>query len=377
MLKRAERETKKFSDSGPVHYKPKPPPKLVAAPKPAAQAAPIDLLDFTASSAPALPAPEVDLLGFGGGAPAPAAPTVIDIFAPTAPTTNGDFLGGDLLGATAVAASEPVNDASDLLSLMAVSTPTDVNLMNGGDTNGFMAMNGLDSGGLGAMPLSPVTMPESAPPIDAKPSVMASNVDRFAALDALSPPAPVMTKLSGIEAENRILSFTSSIPTLPSETPPPLPTEAPPPPPSDGEAFMGGAPMGGMGDAMMGGAPMGGMGDVMGGMGGMSMMGGEAPAVMDGAPMDSMPNFGGMEAPPLPPPSEAPPLPPSYPPPVSMPLYDNDAPLAGTTMGVVAKFGTPVDDEEEDGFLMGGSSGAGLVPMGSMPSAPPPPPPPS
>mmetsp|Transcript_18888 Transcript_18888/g.31231 ORF Transcript_18888/g.31231 Transcript_18888/m.31231 type:complete len:606 (+) Transcript_18888:121-1938(+) len=376
MMKRAEKEKKKFTETGPVHYKPKP-PKPVAAPKPPPPpAGPIDLLDFTAS-APAAPEPQVDLLGFGGAAPAP--PT-IDIFAPAPPApaaaTNGDLLGGDLLGGGllggATVATEPVKDTADLLSLMAVSVPattTEVNLMNraaiDGDSNGLLSMNGLTgdgllaSGGLGGM------LSTTEDPTAAKSSVMTSNLDRFAALDALSPPAPVMTKLSGIEAENRILSFTGSVPTLSNEGPPPLPTEAPPPlPPTNVDAggdFMGGT------SAMGGGSPMGGGGMGADAMGGMPTMG--------GAPMGSMQSFGmapPVEAPPLP--TEAPPFYPSPVTPVAM-VYDTEP---GTTMGVAAKYGggTSVDDDD-DGFVMGGSSGAGLEPMGAMPSAPPPPPPPS
>lgn len=355
MMARADRETKKFSETGPVHFKPKQ-AQAVQPKQPAAAAAPVlDLLNFHAPT-PAPFAPQVDFLGFGGSVSTPA--PVIDIFA-LAPTSvdflgggggdllgggapSADLLGGDLFTTTTVPAVKEIND---LMSLVTMSVPTHSGTANVGiagmnTTNGLLSMT------------TPIPKEETAVPAitNSKPSVMASNVDRFAALDALSLPEGMTTAstiLSAKEAENRILSF-SSPPSVGKGAA--FPTEAPPPPPMySGDSDM--AAMGG--EAVTGGS-----------MRGFAMMGAEAvtggDAMMGGTSMGAgMPSYGM-----APPPTDLPPMSPSQMPP----------PYEPTTLAVAEKFGD-IGEEEDTGFLMGGTCGSGLEPTGAMPSAPPPPPP--
>jgi ENTH domain len=409
MMARAEREARKFKETGPIHYKPKPvEPEEKQVPPPAAPLV-VDLLDFNdpaPTSAPA--APTVDLLGFGGAEPALTPAPLLDIFAPT-PTTvdliggglaTEDLLGGatpaaDVYGADLLATTEPsVQKTSDLMNLMTLSEPTQK----------------VQNVGFSSMPVPELTFSASS---NKKPSVMASNADRFAALDELAPPDGALlgsNRLLEKAAEDRILGFTPSAPPLPAEFPPPpppsmyngdlgittiggitggigvmgmhpspVPTHQPPPPPTYDDALditpMGGVSgMAGMhgglgghgavlpsaplptyatptplifGDAYNTMEPMGGARDVMG-VGGLSMMGTEsytgAHAVMGGAQMSS---YGHLP----PPPSDLPPPPPSELPPPPPP----DEPI---TIVVAAKFGNI--DDEDSGFLMGGSSGTGL-----------------
>lgn len=419
MMARAEREARKFKETGPVHYKPKPSETVEKQqPQPAAPLV-VDLLDFNnPAPTPEPAAPTVDLLGFGGAKSPPTTAPLLDIFAP-APTAvdliggglaSGDLLGGatpaaDVFGADLLANTEPsVQKTSDLMNLMTLSETT-----KQAENVGFSSMLGPES-----------TIPASS---NKRSAIMASNADRFAALDELAPPNGALLGINKSfenETETRILGFT---PTVPRQVPPPLPAEVPPPPPmyngdlgiaplggvTGGKGVMGSltlmhpaplpmhqppppppthdddldmAPMGGV--SVMTGVPggLGGHGavlpsapvaayptptpplyggaydsmDPMGGnamgLGALSMMGIESytgvHAVMGGAQMGAaMSSYGHLP----PPPSDLPPPPPSELPPPPPP----DEPI---TIAVATRFGNI--DDEDSGFLMGGSSGTGL-----------------
>ena len=395
MLARAQREQKKYADTGPIHTKPK--SRNVQQPPDLVSSMPPDLLDFNPvpknTPAPA-PAPVMDLLDMGSApAAAPAAPA-IDIFA--APTP--DPFGAAPVTAAPAPSTTDVHQTSELLSMMTVTPAaeptttvakeTTAGLMGLGLAPEEPTMNGLTAQAPSAEALSLTNgFGSMGPPSN---SVMSSNVDRFAALDALAPPesAKAGSVLSGLQAENRILSFSGDSVTANKAPEPTIPDPPNDPMAAYGEPYgginggihetndtepttelpsYGGLPGGALpGGALPGGSLPGGAlpgsslpgtgsfeGD--GGMGGGLGMGGNE-YVMGGQP--AMP-------PPMPP-SEPPPLPPDEPPP----------PPPGSVMFDAERYGSAGGDVEEDGFVMGGGMGAGLgEPMGAAPAAPPPPPP--
>lgn len=370
MLARAEREERKFSETGPVHFKPKPAQPQVE-PKPNVGTV-VDLLDFNAPApTQTQTAPVVDLLDLGGGTSTPSA--ALDIFAP-APASGGDLLGGrggvapagDVFGTDLLAIHEPaVQETGDLMSLMTLSVQT---TQSQPLNTGLSVVN--PTNGLLSMPTTTKVM------TDSKPSVMASNSDRFAALDELAPPSEVLPGITiptALDAENRSLAFN---PAIASNFPPPLSTSAVPPPMYNKDFGITS------------------MGDVMGGIGGGTMM--TPPPLptcapppppayddesFDMTPMGGKPVFNGIEGGltghgaflPVPSvPLHAPPPPPVYgsdyglsthtplgplppPPPELPPPPPPDEP---STLVLAAKFGDV--SHEESGFYMGGSSGAGL-----------------
>lgn len=321
MLERAQREEKKFSETGPVHYKNQP-DKIDNDPSPEVTAVTSDLLDLqmpAPTSTSTSTQPQVDLLDFGSS-PTPTTPaptTTLDIFA--APTSDLlDFQSGndDLLSS-----QFPVQDASNLLSSMSVSNAPTENKTNSSDLEkpeqSFETVPTPAVGGSSEVP--------------AKPSIMSSNVDRFAALDALPVPAGAIKPssiLSAKEAENRILASGNSGPVgsfqgreeapnmaLPSQTLPhneeiQLPSELIEP--------------------------------------------------------NALPQFATLANV-----SSPPPIPDASPPPLPSFAIHND-----TTLGMATKYGDDDDDDDEGGgFIMGGAAGSGLEPVGPAPAAPPPPPP--
>jgi hypothetical protein len=372
MMARAQREQKKFSDTGPIHYKPKAPaaPKKIAVTKKDELQGPVDLLDFSEPATTQGVAQQIDLLDLGASKAAapvpPAEKEVLDIFAPS------NSIPHDLLG------SVPSTDGSELLSMGVINQTSELlNLMTiPVDENPAISdpLAILLNGGLGVMRTDNVSsaVPASSPAEEAiKSGVMSSNVDRFAALDALAPPPEVLKAgliLSGKEAENRILGFTSSMSTntvsdeVPnvypldqpssiamaemSSVPPPPPSEPPPPPPHSG------LPQAPPDDTAL--APMGGEAILL------------SPAMMEyglgSTPMDASLNIA------APPPLSAPPPPPlvslTIPPSTMAPTVDPSA------IGIAERFGRV--ELEDDGFVMGGTAGSGLA---TMPAMPPPPPP--
>jgi hypothetical protein len=372
MMARAQREQKKFSDTGPIHYKPKAPaaPKKIAVTKKDELQGPVDLLDFSEPATTQGVAQQIDLLDLGASKAAapvpPAEKEVLDIFAPS------NSIPHDLLG------SVPSTDGSELLSMGVINQTSELlNLMTiPVDENPAISdpLAILLNGGLGVMRTDNVSsaVPASSPAEEAiKSGVMSSNVDRFAALDALAPPPEVLKAgliLSGKEAENRILGFTSSMSTntvsdeVPnvypldqpssiamaemSSVPPPPPSEPPPPPPHSG------LPQAPPDDTAL--APMGGEAILL------------SPAMMEyglgSTPMDASLNIA------APPPLSAPPPPPlvslTIPPSTMAPTVDPSA------IGIAERFGRV--EPEDDGFVMGGTAGSGLA---TMPAMPPPPPP--
>jgi hypothetical protein len=367
MMARAEREERKFSETGPVYFKPKPAQPQVE-PTPNVGAV-LDLLDFNAP-APPQSAPVVDLLDFGGNVSTPNA--ILDIFS-TSSVGGGDLLGGggapsgDVFGADLLAIPQPtVLETSNLLSLMTLSVQT---TQSQGRNTGLSVVNPTD--GLLSMPTAAKVM------TDSKSSVMASNSDRFAALDELAPPhevRPGISMLPAQAAENRSLAFNPAVasifppplntsavppPMYTSDlgitpmgdamagigsgtmiTPPPLPTYAPPPPPAYEDKSFDMTPMGGK--------------PVFTGIEG-GLMGHGAflppPSVPLQAPPPPPPVYGGDHGlPPYPPLGPLPPPPSELPPP--------PPPDEPSTLVLAAKFGDV--SNEESGFYMGGSSGAGL-----------------
>eukprot|EP00541_Cyclophora_tenuis_P011123 CAMPEP_0116575184 /NCGR_PEP_ID=MMETSP0397-20121206/19816_1 /TAXON_ID=216820 /ORGANISM="Cyclophora tenuis, Strain ECT3854" /LENGTH=389 /DNA_ID=CAMNT_0004104047 /DNA_START=39 /DNA_END=1208 /DNA_ORIENTATION=- len=383
------------------------------------QAVEADLLDFDAppvmaparAAAPPIktrtspPAPQMDLLDFGSGptttaAPAPTA--TLDIFSATPtrstfPSTTGNLLepfptndGGvnpnDLLEPFPSRDNDKtsLNSATDLLSMMTVTSSSSTTPAASAQEN---VLNGLD--GLGGS--STAAAPSQ------KMSIMSSNVDRFAALDELAPPeaAKAGSILSGLEAENRILSFSSSSATsanqngLSSLSPgdnvssmpmsgsmmdSTLPDELGSGMQSlDPSSLPGGRP-----SAMMGGdssLTMGGISSLV--MGGEANVMGGDPSLMGGASLSSSNVYGDApymgEAPPVEMPSMPPPMPPEELPPMPP---DDPPSIPGVTLPTMDRYVGNMEGGEDNGFLMGGSTGAGLGdPIVDMPSAPPPPPP--
>jgi hypothetical protein len=326
MVARAEREKKKFSDDGPVHYKAKPKKAEPGVTQT------VDLLDFGAP----IPAvqPEVDLLGFHVTSAASTSSTpTLDIFA-SAPLPQQE----DLLGTTSAFTTtqqSSVNEVADVFSLMTVAPTSDAPVSNPLQEKSVANDNAPAS--------------DTEPTVKAKPSVMSSNADRFAALDALEPPGVShdASKLSVLEAENRILSYSGDDSTARKQA---------------GEAVMVSTSemmeMGGV----MGGEPS----SIMGGVG-PSSNGALMGAMTMKAMISGMNGLGGAPSV-APPPSVPPPIPsePPLPPPADEPIR----------IQVAAHFGDNDDDDDDSGFVMGGAIGTGLgEPTVAMPSVPPPPPP--
>lgn len=167
MMARANREKQKFSDDGPICSQQQQDYLTGSYEQPIAQAA----------------VPEVDLLDFSEpvSASAPAAAASTDPFGTT------DLLGASQSSVAAGTAGMSSLDAmTDLLSLMTMAAPAPAPQAN-----------------IEAQPLSDVH--DSFAPVPV--AVMNSNVDRFAALDALASNDVKSSGsiLTGLEAQNRIL----------------------------------------------------------------------------------------------------------------------------------------------------------------------------
>jgi len=356
-------------------------------------------LDFSAPApavvaAPAAPEPVVDLLGFGGAAPAPA-PSV-DPFSPVAAVQH-DLLGtssamaptstaapqSDLLGVTSSLVA-PSTQQSDLLGVTSSTAVPSVSMSSTADAFAGLTLNPT------AAPLPPNPL-DLAPPLPTEKSTgngilgePAVVEDRFAALDALELPSSAKTAgsvLPGLEAQNRILSFSGiganetkaekssmmapepqqpppdlpppDVPPPPVEYHPPqsLPSDLPPPPPDMPPPM----PPTSVPDDPYGSTTMN--TPVQGTMGGMTMM----------SMMSGMNGLGGAPAA-APMPENLPPMPPPQPPVIDTPI----------TLSVAEQYGNynyGDDDDDDGGFVMGGTAGSGLQPSAAMPAQPPPPPP--
>ena len=309
MLARAAREKKKFSDTGPVHYRASQPPQTTTTRTTRTTTpATADLLDFDPTPAPA---PAVDLLDFGAtpSVQTPPAAPVLDIFSPNPtvpssgdllaqPTTNGT--SQDYLMQPKATNNGGVGATSDLLSMMTVSS----------DATTTTTTTTVPP------PLSENTLNGIVATEPAKKSVMSSNVDRFSALDALAPPEATKPNsiLAGVEAQNRILSFTSTTPTQPPMTSSSMGGGLSAPPSLEPNHPLGGQTTLSMNDGSALGGPMGGgvqeqqppgmdntsaLGDTMGGFGGATPLGAQSmgeSSVMGGGAMGgsgAMGGFGG------------------------------------------------------------------------------------
>jgi hypothetical protein len=304
MLARAQREENRYTDDGKSKNKG---PALdvfsVEMPASTSVAAGVttDLLDFDHTApAPAVTQPEVDLLDLSSE-PVPVIPT----------NQRSDLLGADdlLAGAqnSSVATTNGgVSDAADLLSLMTVAP-----------TSELLAPSSAMSG----QSIPDVSSSENT--MTSKTSVMSSNADRFAALDALQPAVGASktgSVLSGKEAENRILGnigVGSSTAAATSTT-----------------SSLDEPPLGQLNQHYEAGSDY------------------EYPS-SNGILSNTTPSSMMMMSPPV------------------APKVDYSSIHMGTT------FGNPADgdEDEDDGFVMGGSKGSGLEPIGAAPAAPPPPPP--
>lgn len=181
MIARANREKQKFTDDGPVHTQQQEQDYLSGS--------------YTQPSAPAAVGPEVDLLDF-------SAPVSALTPAYTDPFGTADLLGANLQSSAAAdsAGSSSVDATTDLLSLMTVA-PTVPAAPTVAQQQTTIAAH--DS-------FAPTPVPALQPESSAggmKSSVMTSNVDRFAALDALASNDGKSSGsiLTGFEAQNRIL----------------------------------------------------------------------------------------------------------------------------------------------------------------------------
>ena len=281
MMAHANREKKQFSDDGPVHTQQEQQDYLSGS--------------YTHPCAPVAAAPEVDLLDFS-----------VPVSAST-PASTDPFGTADLLGAAADSAgSSSVDATTDLLSLMTVAPPVPA-APTVAQQQSTLAIH--DS-------FAPTPVPAPQPESSAggmKSSVMNSNVDRFAALDALASNDGKSSGsiLTGLEAQNRIMgSFnlketneleqqTANVKTNPQT---------------------------------------------------FASIGGESMTAMT----NGLSSF------------------PIVPPPVEEYVQAN---FAGISMG--ATYGDPAGfDDDDDGFVMGGVAGSGLEPVAPPPADAPPPPPP-
>lgn len=297
----------------------------------AAAAAPdIDFLSAAQSRRP--PQGDVDFLDFGGGGGATSSAHA-----------TGDLLGGDDLfgGGAPTSASSAHHDpfgfggggggalggasgGDDLLALTSMSAAAE---MPSSDPFGFApaaVVVPATSSTLGGFTASMATMGISNGASNASPqkSIMGSNVDRFAALDALTPAGNPTTALDSKNAENRLLSHigSSSLDTIGAR--------------QTTTSSMYGASL--AGDTSKPGLSFS--------MGGMS-----------------------------PPPSRPPPPQPMGMSPAAQPLGMTPAgsgQIAGTYI-----VGDTSPEDDDNPFIMGGTLGAGLEPVAPAPGAAPPPPP--
>mmetsp|Transcript_30787 Transcript_30787/g.46701 ORF Transcript_30787/g.46701 Transcript_30787/m.46701 type:complete len:551 (-) Transcript_30787:63-1715(-) len=314
MLERAQREEKKFSETGPVHYKNQP-DKIDNDPSTEVTAVTTDLLDLQ-TPAPTSTQPLVDLLDFGSS-PTPTAPaptTTLDIFAaPTSDLLELQSGNDDLLSS-----QFPVQDTSDLLSAMSLSNAPTENIANSSDLE-------KPQESLGTVPTLAIGGSSEVP---TKSSIMSSNADRFAALDALSVPAGAIKPssiLSAKEAENRILASGNSGPVGSFQGREEVPNMALPTQTLSHNE--------------------------------------EIQLPSESIEPNALPQFATLAV------SSPPPIPDASPPPLPSFAIHHD-----TTLGMATKYGDE-DDDDGGGFIMGGAAGSGLQPVGPAPAAPPPPPP--
>jgi hypothetical protein len=292
MMARAKREERKknnkFSDDGPIRVhrqddwlSTQMPAPVSAAPVPGAPG--VDLLDLSTTTSAITSAPSVD------------------------PFAMGDLLGGNNSG-------PEVDATSDLLSLMTVapSAPPVADLSQS-QAPPPAAYNAFQ----------PVAEAPTKPVMGGMSSVMSgmsSNVDRFAALDALTPSdtKPSGTGLSALEAQNQILgSFNFSESNGPTTKP-------------NGVVCLD-----------------------------MSANGLGFPKTqpfIGGGPMAS-----------------------AWPPAASTQAAEEYLEPNLSTIAMGAYYGNPAldGDDEDNGFVMGGAAGSGLEPTAASPAAAPPPPPPA
>jgi hypothetical protein len=260
---------------------------------------------------------------FGGGAPTSASSAYQhDPFGFDGGSGGGGALGGtsggdDLLAMTSMSApaadtpsSDPfgfapaVANTAPAVAVPGIATATSSTL--GGATTSMASM-GISNGA------------SNVPP---KRSIMGSNVDRFAALDALTPAGNPTTALDSKNAQNRLLSFTGS---------------------SSLDAISASSTT-------------------------TTSMYDASPAGDRSNPGLSL-SMGGMAPPPSPPPQPMG-MPPAAPPRGMKPAGAGQ--IAGTYI-----VGDTSPDDDDNPFLMGGTVGAGLEPVAPAPGAPPPPPPPA
>jgi ENTH domain len=235
MLARAERESRKFTETGPIHYKPPPRSPTTVEHKKHTSAPPIiDLLDLSAP----LPVPaasksnvEVDLLGFENlaltSAPAPQ-PTMIDIFSSPAPVSINAPVN-DLIGGYPEILQIPQKDpfSGDLMPIPSAQNTSDILNLLSLPTPPLMYADVSGSDGL----LNMVSAATSQPDILSTAPKMASNVDKFSVFDDITPTFPV--NQSNIYIRESIEPAVA-LPPIPDDAPPPLPSDPPPPPPIDG-----------------------------------------------------------------------------------------------------------------------------------------------
>jgi hypothetical protein len=383
MIKMATREKKKFSDSG--RPTGKSPEELIldellaearAEKEEAARAAAArnQSADLLGSINPT-PAVEIDFLDFGGGGVQQTTTTSI-------PSAAADPFGGhDLLGMSTSSSTpaEPSNyllglggrghqegSLLDMASASNMGTPVqDDNLLSmdtmmgapmGGMTNTTHAVDPfasvLGTQASNGAPPPPSSNPAPSPPsytngafggvtsmmttmalgggdvASQKKSVMGANEDRFSALDALAATTQTskVTILDAKNAENRLLGFTSSS----------TPAFSASPATSSSGAFNLS-----LSDSMSLGMPPG-----------------APPIPAAGAGWD------------LPTAESIAPLAMGMPPPPPHAAY-----IAPGTGHVAASYGDAGDDDDNP-WVMGGTTGSGLQPIGPAPGMPPPPPPP-
>jgi len=388
MMAASKREKKRYTDDGPIHKR-EPnefdfTSEALSSPAPAPATAPLaapaaDLLDF---NEPAKPAAEVDLLDFSGGAETTSATASSDLFSSvvaTQPAQHDPFgisqPAADLLGtgssqpahhdpfSSSIAHPDPFSSqpTTDLLGTSA-SVPTEEKAQ--GATDLLSLTTGAPSSATTALDKPSASVIESQPtfpPIEstqdrasAKTAVMNSNKDRFSALDDLGPAENASLGIGNLvssadDAMRRILEGKSA-PSRPSVvTVATANTE----------------------DEIM------------------------KKKIDEAIQQRSEPP---PMLPPMPPTEPPPPIPPmqngleelnglselSVQPTMEAPMISTDSSLKmGKTFGSTGtnmdnyNYGGGDDDDSDSGFVMGGTAGSGLVPMGAAPAAPPPPPPPA
>ena len=281
---------------------------------------PEDILAYEQPTAVAA-APEVDLLDFSS--PAPAAPHIAD--------TN-DLLGTvDLLGITESAEPRTTLDATaDLLSLMTVSAapPSVESKPVSAIHDSFAPVSGMTQElekSIGIATVAPGPAMASESKSNAAMNTMNANVDRFAALDELASNngKSLGSILTGVEARNRILgSFNVNE--------------------SNQQVAQHEPNSSGCGDVDTFKSPS------------------FAPAPLGSDSISIGMTTSGLSSLLT----------------VPLPTEEYVEPnFSGIAMG--ATYGDPaVDDDDENGFVMGGEAGSGLEPMAPPPAGAPPPPPP-